>query len=135
MTYIQDADEGRLATRLQAIQSSSVLTIFMEKDSHSSCSAMLDLVDYLVSLAPSRLRRNLEQATTSHGGPILRLSSTVHPDPRIEFWGAPSGHEFLNLVHAIELVAGMSHTLDSVTAALIHHLPTVTPVKIYVTPT
>lgn len=135
MSYIKEPAEGRLAAHLTALDIPSTLIVYLAEGTNSSSSAMLDLVDYLVSLAPSRLQRNLEQATTSQGSPMLRLSSTLHPDPGIEFWGAPSGHEFSNLVHAIELVTGISHTLDPVTLALLHQLRTVTPVKIYVTPT
>lgn len=135
MSYIKEPDEGRLATHLTALDTPATLSVYLAEGSNSSSSAMLDLVDYLVSLAPSRLRRNLEHTTTLQGSPILRLSSALHPDPGIEFWGAPSGHEFSNLVHAIELVTGISPTLDPVTIALLHQLRTVTPVKIYVTPT
>ena len=135
MTYIKESDEKRLAAHLLARDISSTLTVYMARRSDSSSAAMLDLVDYLVSLAPSRLKRNLERFTNSQDGPRLRISSALHPDPGIEFWGAPSGHEFSSLVHAIELVTGIRHTLDPVTLALLHQLGTITPVKIYVTPT
>lgn len=132
---MKEPDEGRLAARLNALNIPATLSIYLEKASKSSSLAMLDLVDYLVSVAPTRLERNLEPATTSQNSPRLRLSSALHPDPGIEFWGVPSGHEFVNLVQAIELVTGISHTLDQVTLALLYQLRTVTQMKIYVTPT
>ncbi len=134
MTYVKEPDEELLVERLGSLGERCEL-IVSSGTSDSSSAAMLDLVDYLVTLAPTCLHRRFEEPRVHGQAPTLRIASPRYPDLGIEFLGTPSGHEFLNLIDGIELVTGRAHALDPVTLALLAQMTSLIPLKVFVTPT
>lgn len=134
MPYLTKHHEDLLVERLGGLGEPCDLVV-SSGSSDSSSAAMLDLVDYLVTLAPTHLNRHMEPLKALTQGPILRFKAAKNPDLGIEFWGTPSGHEFLNLIDGIELATGRAHTLDPVTVALLAQMSSVVSMKIFVTPT
>ncbi len=134
MTYVAEHNEGLLMDRLGSLNEPCELVVSPGAEALSS-PAMLDLVDYLVSLAPNRLSRRLQIAEESRSGPTLHIVSRAHPSFGTEFWGVPSGHEFLNVIDSLELATGRIPSLDPVTTALLGQMTSAVTLKVFVTPT
>ncbi|MCY0884373.1 MAG: hypothetical protein OWV35_00645 [Firmicutes bacterium] len=132
--YLSARQEERLRARLEALPAAVTMTLTVAPVRRPADAAAVELVQYLVALAPRRLRMVL-RAEGAHPTPRLEAAGPAGPC-RVTFRGSPTGFQLDEWIRALELSAGAPPPrLDPVTAGLLEALPRPVPARVYVSPT
>jgi alkyl hydroperoxide reductase subunit AhpF len=118
MSLLSDADQQRLRESFASMVNPVRIVFFTQAFDCETCLETRQILDELPPLSDKItleevnfvLEREKAAQFAIDRAPGIAIVSDADTDSRIRFLGAPSGYEFMSLIHAVRLVGGAQPT-------------------------